>query len=374
MQLLESISEQQSNKIDEKLLNVLIDIVNKVEIKSNFSIYHPDYKPFELPAEVVARFQNIPKHIKQKYLSLQVQSFLYGIYYNGSMRTSLALDQESSNKPIDLENNTFLGVDLEFYHQLHESNQGEGYFDSDWLIIKEENEGGLIVNKGDLKLYIDRETHLQDCEKLAIVGDKVAIKLPKNLVQNGFYVAVGNQGPQTPQFNSNQSVIVRIYFNLTSLGSIKVMKSLTKELNKGRIPFSFKVLYNPNDYQRHDSGVLYFDKKHYLLVREILGNIYNEYQGYFKAEIPLFTLKLAQGLGLAEEPNQKIFEKESFGMNRCQIIANGLLESLYNGDNSPEGKMMAIFQQFSRLGINLQYSYLNPQSENIYATTVMGIK
>ncbi|MEA5535808.1 T3SS effector HopA1 family protein [Crocosphaera sp. XPORK-15E] len=366
MQSLDSLLVQQSNKIGDKLLQVLTDIVNKVEIKPNFSIRHPNYKPFELPAEVVCRFENLPEQIKQKYLSLQLQSFLYGIYYNGSMRTDLALDKETDNRPINLENNTFLGVDLEFYDQLHQSNQGEGYFDSGWLILKEEEDGGLTVSKGDLNLYIERDKYLQTFEKSAVVGDLVAIKMPKNLVQNGFYMAVGNEGHQTIKTSPNESVIVRIYFNLTPPGSIKVMASLTQQLNNLKIPFSFKVLYNPEDYQRYDSGVLYFDKENYQKIKVILENIYHEHQGYFKPEIPLFTLEIAPGLGLAEEPDKKFFQKESFGMNRCQIIANGLLKAWYNGDNSPEGRMKAIFEQFSQLSIDLQYSYLNSESENIY--------
>lgn len=370
MQLLDSLSLQQSNQISQKLREILTDIVKNVELKPNFSILHPDYQPFELPAESVTRFKNLPEPIKNKYFSLQLQSFLYGIYYNGSMRKSLALDKQTNNRSIDLENNTFLGVDLQFYYQLDHNNHGQGYFDSGWLVIKEEDDG-LIVTKGDLKLYIDPDKYLKVSEKNAVVGDSVSIKMPKNLVQNGFYMAVGNQGHQIIKQLAEQSVTVRIYFNLTPSGAIKIMKSLTEQLNNKEIPFSFKVLYNPEDYQRYDSGVLYFDKENYLAVREILGIIYQDYQKYFKPETPLFTLELAPGLGLAEEPNQKFFQKESFGMNRCQIIANGLLEALYQGDDSPEGRMKAILQEFSQLGINLQYSYLNSQSENIYDQTLI---
>jgi hypothetical protein len=65
-------------------------------------------------------------------------------------------------------------------------------------------------------------------------------------------------------------------------------------------------------------------------------------------------MQLAPGLGLAEEPDRKFADLESFGMNRCQIVANGLLEAWHQGDNSPEGGMTSILQQFSLLGIDLQ--------------------
>jgi hypothetical protein len=89
-QLLDSPSIQRSDVATGRLLDALQDIVSKVQIQSDFCIRHPDYKPFELPAEVVARFQQLPADIQRKYLSLQLRSFLYGIYYNGCMRTALA--------------------------------------------------------------------------------------------------------------------------------------------------------------------------------------------------------------------------------------------------------------------------------------------
>jgi hypothetical protein len=163
-------------------------------------------------------------------------------------------------------------------------------------------------------------------------------------------------------------VTVRIYFNLTPEGAVTVMGSLTRRLNEKAIPFNFKVLYNPKNYGRHDSGVLYFDKSDYEGVREVLQALYRENQAYFQPEVPLFTMPLAPGLGLAEEPDQKFAQKESFGMNRCQIVANGLLDAWHQGNNLREERMNAIIRQFTRLGLDLQHPYLNANSENIYCS------
>lgn len=53
-------------------------------------------------------------------------------------------------------------------------------------------------------------------------------------------------------------------------------------------------------------------------------------------------------------------------MNRCQIVANGLLKAWQKGDDSIKGRMTFIFQQFSMLGIEWQRPYLNANSEDIY--------
>ena len=367
MQLLDSRQIQVSNLSNKQLLEVLKDIVNKVKIQSDFSIHHPDYKPLKIPVEAVERFKKLPEKMQRKYLSLNLQSFLYGIYYNGSMQATLTPEKDSNPLLLDLENKTLLGVDMGFYQRLHESNSGEGYFDPGWLVIKEESDDILAVIKWGLRLYIKREKHLQISEKNKGLGDSVAIYMPKNLVQNGFYVAVGNMGSNHYQDSENQSVTVRTYFNLTPEGAVLIMGSLTHQLNELDIPFSFKVLYNPKDYQRYDSGVLYFEKRDYEVVNQVLQIVYKNMRLHFKTDIPLFTKQLALGLGLAEEPDQKFNEQESFGMNRCQMVANGLLSAWFQGDNSSEGRLKAIFEYFFRRGIDLQHIYLNANSEDIYS-------
>jgi hypothetical protein len=345
-----------------RVLDSLEDIANNVQIKPDFCISHPAYKPFEIPAEVVTRFQRTPLNLQNKYLSLQLQSFLYGIYYNGSLQANLAIDGDSSELALhqNLENNTFLGVDVEFYDRLHKSNLGEGYFDPGWSVQCQESDESLAVTKGGLTLHIERDRHLQPTEQFVSVGNLVAIRMPRNLVQNGFYMAVSDAGTDThPQ-------TVRVYFNLTAEGAIALMESLTRQLNEIKIPFTFKVLYNPSDYGRYDSGVLYFEKNNYQAIRQVLRSVYAENKLHFRTEVPLFTKLLAPGLALAEEPDCKFAAVESFGMNRCQIVANGLLEARATGDESPQSRMAFIDKHFSLLGIDWQHSYLNANSEDIY--------
>lgn len=362
MQLLDS-PQSQIEAIPESLYLSLQDIVNNVQIQSYFCISHPDYKSLELPSEIVSGFEQLPSNIKNKFLNQRLCSFLYGIYYNSSLKRQLALNGDEKNLAFDqnLENNTYLGVDVVFYNRLHESHKSTGYFSPGWLVVKVEPDGSLAVQKGKgLILHIEPEKHLQPEASSANIGDLVAIKMPKNLVQNGFYMAVGNMGSYR---NEN---VVRVYFNLTPEGAVVVMNSLTTQLNAISISFNFKALYNPKDYERYDSAVLYFNKSNYEAVHPVLEKVYAENQSYFQPEVPLFTKLVAPGLAIAEEPDHKFAEKESFGTNRCQIVANGLLEAWRQGDNSPETRMAAILQQFSLLKIELQRPYLNANSKDIY--------
>lgn len=367
MQVLDSLQRQLSTSASDRVLKSLQDIAQKIQIQPNFSICHPNYKPLELPVEAIARFQQLPLDLQNKYMSLQLQSFLYGIYYNGSMKATLALDVNATNHLLhqNLENDSFLGVDLDFYECLHKSNSGEGYFDPDWSVVDREGDDWLIVTKGGLTLHVNRDRHLknagQSIEESTEAGELVAIKMPRNLVQNGFYMAVGNTG-LTPQ---NQ--IVRVYFNLSPEGAIAVMECLTKQMNEAKISFTFKVLYNPSEYIRYDSGVLYFERSKFEAVRQVLHKIYAEQRSHFRSEIPLFTKELAPGLALAEEPDSKFSTIESFGINRCQIVVNGMLEARQKGDESTKNRMECIQHHFSLLGIDWQRAYLNANSEDIYA-------
>ena len=365
MQLLNSLQNQLPDYPAEGLLDSLLDIVSQVQIKSNFCIRHPSYKPLELPTEVVERFQQVPLSLQNKYLSLQLRSFLYGIYYNGSLRTALALSADNAAGQRDLTNNTVMGVDLEFSNRLHEGNQGTGYFSSGWCVVRQESDGSLAVTKDGLTLHIARDRHLEHPEESVAIGDLIKIRMPRNLLQNGFYQAVSNggTGPRNPE---SYAELVRIYFNLTAEGAIALMTDLTGKLNATGVPFTFKVLYNPAEYGRYDAGVLYFDRSDYKVIHPVIQAVYTENQAHFQAEVPLFTKLLAPGLALAEEPDQKFAAQESFGMNRCQIVTNGLLDAWQKGDDSSEGRMVAIRQHFSLLGIDLQRPYLNAKSEDIY--------
>jgi hypothetical protein len=197
------------------------------------------------------------------------------------------------------------------------------------------------------------------------VGDLVGIKMPKNLVQSGFYMAVADAGASQHHPKPDQT-LVRVYFNLTPDGAVAVMDTLTTQLNAISLPFTFKALYNPSDYQRYDSAVLYFDKNEYERVHPILEMLYTEHQGHFQEQVPLFTKPIAPGLAIAEEPKHRFNENESFGTHRCQIVANGLLVAWQQGNNTPETKMTSILQQFSAFKVQLQRPYLNADSEDIY--------
>ncbi|MEA5595855.1 T3SS effector HopA1 family protein [Rivularia sp. UHCC 0363] len=341
------------------LSNTFYDIVSKIKIESNFSILHPDYQPFGLSALMAETLEKSSIKLQNKYLTLLVRNFLYGIYYNNSLQSVLAANTSNPNLLLhqDLENNCVFEIDREFYNQLHEYNRGTGYCDPDWQILRIEPDGSLAVTKAGLTLHVE-ESHLESTTT-ANINDLIAIRLPKNRLNNGFYLAVSNS-------SKKQEFDTSIFFNLNTEGTIALMDSLTKQLNDAEIAFNFQVPHHPLGCDRYDAGILNFQRQDYLIIQKLLKDIYTEHQSYFQPEIPLFAKFLAPGLSLAEQPVEKPLSKQSFGVNRCQIIANALFAAWEKDINSPEEKVNIIRQHFAGKFVDLERPYLNANSEDIY--------
>jgi hypothetical protein len=75
----------------------------------------------------------------------------------------------------------------------------------------------------------------------------------------------------------------------------------------------------------------------------------------------LFTRALRPGVGLAEEPNTG----ESFGMNRCRLVAEGIADAWRRGDQSLPGREAAIAARFTAAGCDLSRPHLSPDSADL---------
>jgi len=69
MQLIDSPLTQQQSFPENRVLDALQDII-KVQIQPNFCILHPDYKPLELPLEIVNRFKKMSTEVQNRYIAI----------------------------------------------------------------------------------------------------------------------------------------------------------------------------------------------------------------------------------------------------------------------------------------------------------------
>jgi HopA1 effector protein family len=356
---------QSPDTFDMPLTQVLEDIAAHIRIQANLGISHPHYDLLELRPEISNSLQALSIALQDQYLRFRLGNYLYSIYDSGGDLSRLAPDSE--NGPIQSRPalNMALGVKSSFYTALHDQNTGEGYFDPDWLVLREASDGLLAVQKDGLTLHVSRDRHLAQAHRSAEIEDRVAVRFPRNLLEDHCYVAVGNAGPALTSDRPEDDPLIHIYFNLNAESIIALMKDLTTALNSLDVPFKFRVPLDETDCDRPDVVSLTFNKAHYRAIQPLLGGIYQRHQAQYRPKTPFFTKFLAPGLALAEQPRQPFTVQESFSLNRYQIVAEGLLTAWRQQNNDPAERMSAIRQSFAAHSINLNCPYLNAGSEDL---------
>ena len=249
-----------------------------------------------------------------------------------------------------------------FIDQLSQANSGSGYLENDWE-VKAVSDDHVIAYKDGLYLSVPNSNLTQQStSNISELGANLSLRFPKEFlhISPGFYVANSNQA-----FASSQEIVVRIYFHLNPLGAIKFMEKVTSILNTHSLPFSFKVINDPNLFNRCDAGVLYFIWNDYQEISDILAGIYPDLVEYLTSGTPAFTKTIARGIGIAEDPGNG----ESFGMNRCRILSEGLIEAYVLNQKSKQDYLAVVKNQFKNNGIRLEAPYLNAGSTDVYSFT-----
>jgi HopA1 effector protein family len=340
---------------------ILTEIIEKIEIDANFTVAHPDYEALELTPDAIEKLHQSLPQIRSKYLTTQVQEYIYDIYFSHSA-LSLQELKIAEQQAIQLTNNMVNGIDIHFYEQLRQSNTGDGYIDSNWQVVAETEDRELVVVKDGLHLHVDRQRYLDPDLAHVTIGSTIPIYLPPSLVGEDTYIIVGNAGiPKT--YTSNSGVkSLELYFNFTPDAAVEIAAQLTHKLNRLKIPFQFAILHDPALFYRYDPGTLRLSQTGYLAIQPVLAQLYQAHQAEFSANVPLFSKQLAPGLGLAEVP----LLPGSFGMQRCELVAKGLIAAIEQDRTATSDKFELIQQQWTMAGLDLRQPYLNPLPSDCY--------
>ncbi|BAY10900.1 T3SS effector HopA1 family protein [Calothrix sp. NIES-2098] len=354
----------------------LKDITTNIKIDPlKFCISHSYLSYRETSATTLEQLQKLPLEVQFSYFNSQLLDFLYQTYFKGLQIVEYAQFYKT-NEQI-LEKIASQEIDWEFYEKLDKNNQGKGWFHPAFHLIREEADGSLAAEFDDVIINIQRKTHLPPVLQSASINDAVSIFLPSSYIGKYNYHANGDNLGGLPPYNRFVYTIL-VYFNFSSKAAIYSMNCVTTKLNAAKIPFVFHVLHNPLNYRFYNSGVLKVFAyeynpdiyKDYIL--PVLQTIYAENKYYFREEVPIFTKKIAPGIGLAERPNTEIKLRNSLDSegNYCEFVADALLEAYQNNDNSPEKRMKYILRKFEQYGIDIERPYLNPNAEDIYTPLV----
>lgn len=214
--------------------------------------------------------------------------------------------------------------------------------------------GNLIAQKDDFKILVEPGQYILLENVEPRLNQKIIIHKPHEIYEseNDFYFIYG-----TTLSDDFDEAKLRIYFNLNPNGVPLFVESITTLFNKNNIPFTLKCLYETQKYGRSDSCVLYFDKRYFSDFKHIWKVIYLKIEKYLNSKIPLFTLKIQSGVGLAENPKLN----KSFGKERCLLIAKGIFMSFYE-DIPNEDKHQFVLKYIATQGFDIDSFYLNPNS------------
>jgi hypothetical protein len=283
-------------------------------------------------------------------LVLRLQEYLYQRCYCVALHSKVAIQLQPA------------AGGEEFLGELSRANSSISRWDANWRVQTVENTGRVWAEKGGvLRVFQPGEfINFADAGSPVRVGSTISVYIfrESTAVQPGLYFAFG----ETVTTSDNLDLF-RLYWNIDAPGALSLLRLISRELNRFQVPFQFKCSVSPQGFQRRDAAVLYLKKKFYVLARELAMAWSRECSSYLRDDVPLFTLPLWRGLGLAEDPETG----ESFGMNRCRHIAEALWSA--HSRSLPETQLLqAIKEQFEQHRLDFRRPYLNPGSVDLYTT------
>jgi len=245
-----------------------------------------------------------------------------------------------------------------FARRLSESNRSQPRWEGGWIVYAVAANGTVSLHKGDRQRNaVPGEFITSGVPGMpAQNGSVVSVFAPREsfAAQPGFYFIYG----ETLSDVWDDHVLVRFYFHTSSEGAPLLVEFLTTALNRYQVPFRLKTLTEPAMYQRRDAMVLYIARRHYGITARLVQDLPRDIAAELRPSTPLFSRPLRAGVGIAEDPNTG----ESFGMHRCRMVAEGMVDAWMRSDQSVEGRRAAIAARFTANGYNLDYPHLSPGS------------
>jgi Lanthionine synthetase C-like protein/HopA1 effector protein family len=155
---------------------------------------------------------------------------------------------------------------------------------------------------------------------------------------------------------------VRVYWNSTAEGALRLVACVTQYLNRQRVPFGLKVLTNSSAYFRTDSAVLYLGQGAYSEAIEGLIEIYQSLQPMLRPAVPAFTKAMIPGVGLAENPR----DGASFGYRRSSLLAEAIVAAHEENAKSADSRALIYERVLQANDLDPDLPYLNPGSRDVY--------
>ena len=284
----------------------------KAELAALVNEFEPMDRGFRLYGCAYLVPDEVPEHEVIQHREAMLQLQLYNLMHTKSRNSE---DSEEPNAPPHMTE----GVSRTFTARLAAANSSRYSWDPNWRIVS------VSENKVALKKYgISAWTmvdHIHSCSKTLVEGAIVSARIPPEYrrLNFGYYTALG----ETPWPADRLDAPIRLYWSVTASGAPLLLQQLTRKLNAGRVPFVCKMLLDPAHYTRSDAAVVYIPRQQLDTALPIVETVYRSVSQWLRASTSAFVLRLAPGLGLAEQPDTR----ESFGEHMSRVLAQLMLGS-----------------------------------------------
>jgi len=245
----------------------------------------------------------------------------------------------------------------ELLEALSGANAGTACVDPGWAFEGATASGDLRVRKFGIAFVAPADSVIRS--KDSNVCD-VRIGKEMRWYNPGFYLALGDVAP------SPADALSRVYWHATARAAVSLMAGVTRALNEEKLPFRFKVLSVPEAFVRADAAVLYIPRANYLRTMMALRSVYAAVKPALREPSPLFTLPIAPGIGVADDPGR---DEESFGQNRCRLVAEGLWHA--RGIDTPDARAEAVRGRLEEARLDLARLHLRARGAVDYEAVAM---
>jgi hypothetical protein len=248
---------------------------------------------------------------------------------------------------------------------LSAANAGRDRWEAGWTLTQAMPSGHVMARKGEAS-HMFAPGEFQYAHHHGYAHGHAHPGAPLNVLfaresrtqQPGFYIINGD----TPAPFGADSRMTRIYWHIEEAGAVPLVRAVSTLLNRYQVPFRFKTLSYSRVYTRADAAVLFFATRYYGVILKLVPQIRAEIAQHLRPAVPLLTKRLADGLGLAEDPATG----ESFGMSRSKLVAQAIWDAFARGTQSEESRMQELALQFERHGLSLDRPHLRAASADIY--------
>jgi hypothetical protein len=246
---------------------------------------------------------------------------------------------------------------MQFASLLSTANCSEGRWEEGWVVSAVDQEL-LSLRRDGLTLQAGKSDPRVRHSGGYSEGARASVRMPKELfnISPGFYMALGNREP------ARGSPMLRFYFDISPAAAVSLTREITSRLNRDGLAFRLKVLNDVGAFTRCDCMVLYVARDDFSQVRIALEKLHLEFEPQLRGRAPALTLKLAQGIGLAEDPESG----QSFGLHRCSLVADGLVQAWDEKASAADDRLAIVAARFAREGIDVDRPYLRPGSDAHY--------